>query len=140
MKIWSAMCRPTVERICDFLGEKFEATMLDHTELARQLIAPTGHFEVEQPVSARTVRNWRQNMSTFDQKIATRLASSQLTELGYEVPDIPAFTPIEWIRYFALAVRFRVLDTTRRLLYRLGWLKMSRAKSVRRTTSQTASP
>jgi hypothetical protein len=121
-----------VRRICDFLGESFERTMLDHTGLARQLAAPTGHREVEQPVSQRTVENWRQSMPIFDQQVSARIAGPLLAELGYDMPALPRLTLGQWFRYAGRAVRFRLLDTIRRLLFGVGWLTMSRAKRARR--------
>ncbi len=123
-----------IRRICDFLGEDFEPQMLDHTGLARELVAPTGHFEVEQPVTQRTVGNWRRNMSMFDQKVSNRVAGRELTQLGYQVPQLPRMRLTESFRYMWLAVRFRLADTTRRLLYAMGWLTMSRDKRWRRSS------
>jgi LPS sulfotransferase NodH len=120
-----------VKRICDFLGERFEPQMLDHTGLARQLAAPTGHLEVEQPVTRRSAGNWRQNMLLFDQKVALRVAGRQLSQLGYDVPKLPPLNIAEWVRYAALAGRFFLIDSLRRLLYCVGWLKMSREKRGR---------
>jgi hypothetical protein len=119
-------------RICEFLGESFEHSMLDHTDLARQLAARTGHFEVEQAVTPRTVGNWRERMSPFDQKLAVRVAGPLLVQLGYDVPRPAPLTAREWVRFGRSAVRFRLLDTLRRSLYASGWLTMSRAKRPRR--------
>jgi hypothetical protein len=121
-----------VRRICGFLGEAFEPQMLDHTRLARQLAAPTGHLEVEQPVTQRTVQNWRQTMSPFDQKVATRVAGQELSRLGYDVPELPRWSPRDALKYTGLALRFRLADTGRRLLYALGCWTMSREKRARR--------
>ena len=119
----------TARKICDFLGETFEPAMLDHTPLAKQLIAPTGHFEVERPVTQATVENWRKRMSTFDQKLSLRLCGDTLRSLGYALPDLPPMTLAEKLRYAKLAAKFQAADNARRFLYRIGWLKMSRFKA-----------
>jgi LPS sulfotransferase NodH len=119
----------TTRQICDFLGETFEPAMLDHTPLAKQLIAPTGHFEVERPVTQASVENWRKRMSEFDQKLAVRLCGSTLRSLGYALPDLPPMTTRESLRYAKLAAKFQATDNARRLLYAVGWLKMSRYKA-----------
>ena len=118
----------TVPQICEFLGERFEPTMLDHTGLARELVPRSGHYEVQEPVSTRSIGNWRK-MGLFDQKVAIRVAGRELHELGYELPDLPSLTASERIRYARLAARFVGTDSARRLLYAVGWLKMSRAKA-----------
>jgi len=119
---------PTIRQVCDFLDESFEPAMLDHTGLARQLVGPTGHFEVEQPVTRRTVGNWRRNMPLFDQKVALRVGGRELRKLGYETPDLPRMTLRERVQFAYLATRFLVNDTARQFLYAVGWLKMSSAK------------
>ncbi len=119
---------PTLQQICAFLGEAFEPTMLDHTGLARELVRRSGHDEVQQPVTTRSIGNWRK-MDLFQQKVAIRVAGHELQQLGYELPDLPALTTSERLRYARLAARFLVTDGARRLLYAIGWLKMSRAKA-----------
>ncbi len=119
----------SIHRICEFLQEDFQPAMLDHTGLAQQLVAPTGHFEVEHPVTQRTVGNWRQKMSLFDQKVALRAAGDELARWGYEIPHLSRMTVAERLSYGRLVARFWASDTARSLLYASGWLKMSRYKS-----------
>jgi hypothetical protein len=118
----------TARRICEFLDEPFEPTMLDHTRLAKQLIAPTGHFEVERPVTQATVENWRKRMSSFDQKVALRLCRDTLAQLDYATPELPAMSIPERARYLRMATKFLATDTARRCMYAVGWLKMNRFK------------
>lgn len=122
-----------IRSICDFLGESFEPAMLDHTSLAQELVAPTGHFEVEGPVTQRTVGHWKKNMSLFDQKVSVSAAGETLERLGYDLPELPAMTFAERLQHLKLRARFLATDTARTILYKLGMLTMNRAKSSRRS-------
>lgn len=126
----------TIRRVCRFLGESFEPSMLDHKALGEQISAPTGHHEVARTINRQSVDNWRRNMETFDQKLANRLAGEQLAELGYALPDLPRMTLTERLRLTRLATRFQVTDNLRRLLFAIGWLKMSREKAAESSSVQ----
>ena len=119
----------TVRKICDFLDEPFEATMLENTAAGKRIAGPTGHHEVAAPVSVGSVANWKTKMTVFDQKLSEQMVGPLLRELGYDVPEMPAMTIGERIKKTQMAVRYLSLDLAKRLLFASGWLKMSREKS-----------
>ncbi|MEM7317358.1 MAG: sulfotransferase, partial [Planctomycetota bacterium] len=128
----------SVRRICDFLNERFEPTMLDNTAAGERISGPTGHVEVAAPVNTRSVAAWQTSMTLFDQKLSQHLAGSLLKELGYEIPDLPPMTTAERLRTLRLATRFVGLDVAKRTLFATGWLKMSREKAVSQNPSKVA--
>ncbi len=117
----------TLEAVCRFLGEEFHPRMLHHTDLARQVgPGPDNHTEILRPVSTASIGRWQREMSPFQKKIAARIAGSLLTELGYDLPPLPPFTPAERARALALDARFAAVDALRTALYRLGILTLNR--------------
>jgi hypothetical protein len=119
---------PAIRAICDFLDEIFQPTMLDHTRLAQQQIAPGGHVEVWQPISTASVGRWRTGMSPFWQKAADRIAGPTLAASGYELSGQGAPTAAERARLLALAAKYALTDGARRGLARLGLLTLNRGK------------
>jgi hypothetical protein len=123
---------PVVQRICRFLGEEFLPEMLDHTRLARNQIGPGGHVEVREPISTTSVQRWRTQMSTFDRKLADRIAGPTLASLGYELADAGPLSGGDSARFFLLASKFAFTDLVRRALTVLGLLTLNRGKRRRR--------
>ena len=119
----------TVQRACEFIDEPFESNMLDHLETGKQISAPTGHDEVSRPVNENSIANWKSKMSEFDRKLANYLVGNELRQLGYELADLPAMSFFERVKVLALASRFQLVDSARRLLFAAGWLTMSREKA-----------
>jgi hypothetical protein len=119
---------PVLHQICTFLGERFQPTMLDHPRLARQVgPGPQEHVEVLKPVSQASVMRWAREMSSFDRKLAARIAGEQLLALGYDVePAAGRFSPAEHARLTLLAGRYALFAGSRGLLYRLGLLTLNR--------------
>lgn len=124
--------KPVVERLCDFLGEAFHPSMLDHTRLARRQIMPGGHTEVWQPISAASVGRWRSDLRPFDQKVADRVAGSLLTTLGYELANAGRMSFSEQAIYRVRWLRYALLNSGRQVSSRLGLLKLNRGKRLRR--------
>jgi hypothetical protein len=119
--------RAAVERLCAFLGEEFQPQMLQQDQLARKVgPGPQKHTEVQQPISAGSVGRWKDQMTAFDQKVAGQLAGPTLSALGYEQAEVGSFSPAEWIRFFALTIRYEVANAIRDLLYGLGVLTLNR--------------
>lgn len=120
--------RPVIERICHFLGEEFQPAMLDHAQLARQTIGPSGHVEVRESISTGSVGRWRTRLSPFDQKLADHLVGPLLASLGYELSGRGSFTAAERLQVLLLAARFWLVDTARTGLYAAGLLTLNRGK------------
>jgi hypothetical protein len=120
--------RAALERICAFLGEKLHPSMLNHTELAREQVGPGGHVEVRKPISSASIGRWRSEMSSFDQKLADRVAGATLSALGYELSGSGSFIARERVKLLGLASKYQVTDATRRILMSLGILTLNRAK------------
>jgi hypothetical protein len=123
---------PVVERICSFLGEEVDPRMLDHTRLARAHIGPGGHTEVREPISSASVGRWKEQMSTFDRKLADRIAGPTLSALDYELAGLGTLKAGEYTRLAYLSLKFAVVDLLRQALTVLGLLTLNRAKRKRR--------
>jgi hypothetical protein len=115
-----------LERLCAFLGEDFNPSMLDHTVAARQEIQPGGPISLLEPVFGSSSQRWKDEMSVFQRKLADHLAGPTLVSSGYELGCAGPFSPVERARLYGLAAKYRVSDVARRLLYRLGVLKLRR--------------
>jgi len=114
--------------VCRFLGESFYPQMLDHTRLARELVGPRGHVEVWQPISTDSVQRWRTQMSSFEQKVADRVAGPTLVACGYELSAKGAFSPSERLGYLSLSAKYVLVQGARHVLTRLGLLTLNRDK------------
>ncbi len=123
--------RPTLTRLCQFLGETLHPSMLDHTALAREQIGPRGHVEVRRPISAGSVGRWRREMTPFAKKMADLIAGETLAALGYELANLPPLTPGERARLALLAAKFHLTDTVRSALTAAGILTLNRGKRRR---------
>jgi hypothetical protein len=121
----------TVERVCDFLREGYHPSMGDHTTLARERIQAGGHEEVWEPITPHSVQRWRDQMSTFDLKMADRVAGPTLARLGYPTPHLPPFTPLETLKLAPLQIKFALVDGLRRALLQMGWWRPNRGKRKR---------
>lgn len=120
--------KPTIRRLCDFLGEEFYPGMLEHTRLARRHIGPGGHVEVRQPISTSSVGRWRSEMSIFERKMANRVAGSTLSRAGYDQAEIPPLSVTESSRLLLLAAKFLLVDSARAILNHLGLWTLNRGK------------
>jgi hypothetical protein len=113
--------------VCSFLGEDFESVLLDHTAIARQLgPGHDDHAQAMKPIFHDSVSRWRRELTSFEIKLADRLAGETLAELGYHRPVVEPMTPSEQLRYIGLATKFIFFDRLRALLYRTGWLTLNR--------------
>jgi hypothetical protein len=106
--------------------------MLDHTRLARDQIRPGGHVEVREPISVSSVQRWKTQMSTFDLKLADRVAGPTLASLGYELSGLGPLSSGEYARLLLLSSKFVFTDFVRRTLSALGLLTLNRGKRKRR--------
>jgi hypothetical protein len=111
-----------LRRICDFLGETFEPAMLAHYRLASEREAADSHFFdiVRKPLTSRRIGLWREQMTPADQRLVQHVAGRLLAELGYEVEQLGPMPPLEQMRFAALATKYGVLQTGRRVLQELS--------------------
>lgn len=119
-----------VAGICEFLGEDFDPSQLDQTKLASKPEAECHHVEVTKPISKASVARWKREMSTFDQKLAARIAGKKLRELGYDGGP-SRMTLTERLKLVRLAVRFSFADTLKKILHATGVLTIAREKARR---------
>lgn len=117
-----------LEQVCQFLGEEMQPEMLDHSRTARRHHGPDVPDEVQKPISTSSIARWQKEMSSFDQKLANRLARPLLTDLGYPLSEVGAFNIAEFGRYLALGMKFRLVDGVRRILYAAGFLSLNRGR------------
>lgn len=121
--------RETIAAICSFLNERLDPAMLDHTTLARRRIGPSGHVETRQPISTASVERWRSEMTTFDQKMANRIAGPTLKKFGYETAPFDApLKLLERATLSLLATKYRLVSIARTALTSLGLLTLNRGK------------
>ncbi len=80
-----------LQRICQFIDEKYEPTMLDFYkgDLAVQRALTIDHRSLGEPVHERFVGIYRDEMSRIDEGIFCALAGDELREAGYDF-DGPA--------------------------------------------------
>ncbi|MFN2432954.1 MAG: sulfotransferase [Gemmatimonadota bacterium] len=101
-----------LRRACDFLGESFEAGMLQfHREAERHIprrMAETHHRKLTGPVQARNAGRWREAMPLRD-RLAVEIATRPtLAALGYPVSplSLPG-VPLGWLRSLKARSRIR---------------------------------
>ena len=119
-----------LRRICGFLGERLDPTMLVQTDP----ISTTASLEItpDGPITATRVKRWVSEMSAFEKKLADDLAGPTLSALGYPLSELGGYTPSEWMLCTYLAAKFAVTSTTRTLGYKAGVLTLNRdARSPR---------
>ena len=126
----------TLHQICEFLGEKFDPAMLNHPRFAQECKNVAGHYEVYAPTTTKSVSRWQNDMPEFEQKVSWRVAGEVLEKLGYEKPESRPFSMSEKCRYAWLAVRFRILDSLRKMLYATGYLNAAWRKSLSRNANK----
>ncbi|MEM7202367.1 MAG: sulfotransferase [Planctomycetota bacterium] len=130
---------PHMQRLCDFLGERFEPAMLDPK--TRERFAPKG-TNLGKPISTSSVGRWRKEMTPFEQKLADRVVGHDLAALGYELADLGPFSMAERARFLALAAKFTASDAARNALYAVGARKaiLWEARSNWRPAAEPVSP
>ena len=81
----------TLRRVCEHLRLEFEPAMLDHTPIARAMLAgvhaPENHLSALGPLTPG-LRDWRSQMSKADVVLFESLASGCLQACGYELSGI----------------------------------------------------
>ena len=109
--------------ICAFLNEPYLPEMAQHHRLARKRIRPGDfHDPVRQPPNPGRVGRWRREMSPADVRLVQRVAGPLLVELGYGLADLGPMSPSERARYAALAGKYLILQSGRRVLQAVGVL------------------
>lgn len=108
---------PALQSLCEFLDEPYDPNMARHHLLGRKRI-PSGDFHaaVREPPSTARIGRWMNEMSPQDQRLFQRVAGHLLTELGYEVQDPGSMPAGEVARLSALAAKYKVLQSGRRVL------------------------
>src|SRR6185312_4516154 len=92
---------PTVRRICEFLGEGFESTMLEFK--GRMELVPEReqhiHQKLQRPVSHDAIAAWRRKLSGFECFILESCLHRDLTTMGYPL----RFSGLIWRPLFILS-------------------------------------
>lgn len=102
--------------ICDFLGEDFEATMLDPHILAQKKIDPNSRFfaNVRKPISSDSIGRGRRELSTVDKCIIQEVCSKLMSVYGYAQDNIGLMSTTEIIRMTLLKLKYELLQAGRR--------------------------
>jgi Sulfotransferase family len=79
--------RPTVRKICAFLGENFEPQLLEWTD--RTYLVPARekriHMKLDKPLQGNPVAVWRRKLSVFECFVFEACLHRELLRLGYEL-------------------------------------------------------
>lgn len=113
-----------LRRICDFIKEPFEPSMLSHHELANTAIPPDSYFfaNVREPIHSTSVGRGREGLSDQDKRIIDHVAGDLMTTLNYQLENMGEMTLPEKIRYTRLKNKYNLLQWGRRTLTNLGLL------------------
>lgn len=113
-----------LQRICEFLGEDYEISMVQHHKLAQKVIDPNSHFfdNVRQPVNNKSLGRGRSGLSIADRRLIQNVVGSLMKELNYATDDLGDMTYREKIRLTSLKAKFTILQTGRKAATSLGLL------------------
>lgn len=75
-----------LKRICEFIGESFEQTMLDTSKSADHLVTSkdSWHRIVDKPVDASRIGVWERELSKETNRLAEALIGDRIISYGYE--------------------------------------------------------
>ena len=110
----------TLQALCAFLGETYDAALLDYRQAARQEGGGLdAHVEAQEALSQSSIGRWRNEMTPFERQLAATIAGPLLAELDYD-PDenLLPLTAGGRLRLAWLSARFQALDSVRTWLYR----------------------
>ena len=110
-----------LRQLCRFLAEPYVPEMVEQQRLAREQLPAGGFHEPVRhaPTEARIGR-WRQKMRRGDIRLFQAVAGELLQELGYDLAPVGPMSPPEQARRAALAAKYAVLQTGRRVLQTAG--------------------
>jgi hypothetical protein len=116
-----------LKRICEFLEISFMPEMLDFTdkkdsyyELYPQEALNKYHGNLFKPVSGVPVNRWKEQMSTFEIKVADAVAGSSAEANGYK-RMYQKFNPVIWLYALPGVIYGRLYFTWGRLINILPW-------------------
>jgi hypothetical protein len=118
---------PQLRRLCDFLGEAFDARMLHPHQMAGIAVPQrkVWHTATHEPVNDAAVQRWRRDLEQWELDLLEFTAARQLRRHGYELSrgrrPRPPIMPL--LRFLRLHARRNV----RRLLRRLHDVRARRA-------------
>jgi hypothetical protein len=81
----------SLKQICEFIGEKFEAKMLQESQADIEIFSPwesTWKYKSNQDLDSSRIGAWSKELSIDDQVILNHLLSKPLKELSYAVPEL----------------------------------------------------
>jgi hypothetical protein len=108
--------------VCEFLGETYEPGMVEYHQTARERIPANSHFfsNVRNPPSRQRIGRWQEEMPERDQRLVQAVAGKLLVELGYPLVDLGSMSIEEQARLAALAAKYAMLQSGRRVLQAFG--------------------
>jgi hypothetical protein len=109
-----------LKNVCKFLGETYFPIMSQPNVLGSENIEPGSfHDPIRYPPSTARINRWKHEMSQADLRIFQRIAGNLLTELGYSILNSSEFSIKEQLRYYCLAAKYYILQTSRSILQAL---------------------
>lgn len=109
--------RPILERICGFLGEPYDAAMLDYHQRADELLAPQErpiHEQLSRPPAADQAYKWKSRMAPREVAVIEAVAGATLARFGYELTGVSAGAAVQLTR-LKIGARRRAASVARRL-------------------------
>ncbi len=114
-----------LRRICDFLGESYEAGMLDFYRTAAEETAPWEnqlHVKTRKPVGAANVGVWRDALSRWDIWVIESYASATMSALGQKTELRPQTALLRRVLRSALEAKLRLSLLWQKVKGRLAFL------------------
>jgi hypothetical protein len=111
-----------LQALCAYLGEPYDAAMLDYRLTARREGGGIdAHVEAQEVLYASSIGRWQDEMTPFERKVARAIAGPLLVELGYGADeDLGPLNTADRLRLAWLSTRFKTLDALRTWLYQRG--------------------
>jgi hypothetical protein len=100
---------PELRRLCDFLGEPFEQSMLESHLVAHAIPErQSWHANTRREVTDERVGGYSEGLEPWELRLVEYVAGSRLRRLGYDVPESPGFPRLSaLLRYWYVSARLR---------------------------------
>jgi hypothetical protein len=116
-----------LRELCDFLGEPFDAAMLEPGSEAQKHYHKFGiHERVRGGITTARTGRWHEDLSPADQRLVQKIAGDLMQEFGYQKEDLGRQGLRERLRGAALRSKFEAANLARAVLRALGVFNPSR--------------
>lgn len=91
-----------IVEICNFLGVRFEASMLDYYKSSNEFVGKHHSELIYKPISSNAAERWKKQMSNSENRIFEFIAKGALKDFGYDIITKESFSFLERLRIVAL--------------------------------------